>query len=142
MSNAAQLEKHESLTVEPTTVMAKKHLPSSPFPRKYVHSVFTTMHDAQQAAQTLQNAHFAESDVYLLDGQDFIEAVSRGQSLFGFLTSTVSDVYLNEASQGRTFLAIRLSSYAQLKHIRDLLAPHHAYLVRYIDTWATTELLP
>lgn len=128
--------------VEPVTVITERSLPASPFPRKYVHSVFTSMDDAQQAAQALRASHIAESDMYLLDGRDFIEAVSRGQSPFGFLTSTVSDVYLNEAEQGRSFLAIRPASYGQLKQIRDLLAPHHAYLVRYIDTWAITELLP
>ena len=52
------------------------------------------------------------------------------------------DIYLREASRGRSFLAVRPASYAQLKQIRDLLAPHRAYLAKYIDTWTLTELLP
>lgn len=134
MRNATTLEKHESLIVEQVL--------GTPFPRKYVHSVFVDLQDAQQAAQALRAAHFDEHDIYVLESRDFAEAVSRGQSFLGFLTSMTYDVYLDEASQGRVFLAVRPRSYAQLNQIRDLLAPHHAYLVRYIDTWTMTELLP
>ena len=34
-----------------------------------------------------------------------------------------------------------LETYEQLNQIRDLLAPHGAYLANYIDTWTVTELL-
>jgi hypothetical protein len=134
MYDATTLEKHETLIVE--------QVPGAPFPRKYVHSVFVDLQDAKQAAQALRAAHFDGQDIYVLESRDFAEAVSRGHSLLSFLTSTAYDMYLNEASQGRAFLAVRPRSYAQQKQIRDLLAPHHAYLVRYMDTWTMTELLP
>ncbi len=71
-----------------------------------------------------------------------MEAVAQDQSPFDIVTSMDYDLYLREASRGRPFLAVRLASYVQLKQIADLLAPHHAYLAKYIDTWTLTELLP
>lgn len=142
MRHATTLEKHESLMVEQVPGTSQQMLPTAPFPRKYVHSAFVNLQDAQQAAQALLAAHFDERDIYVLESHDFAEAVSRGQSFLDSLTSMVYEVYLNEASRKRAFLAVRPRSYAQLNQIRDLLAPHHAYLVRYIDTWSMTELLP
>ena len=134
MHDATTLERHESLLVEQAL--------KTPFPRKYVHSVFVDVQAARQAAQALRAAHFDERDIYVLESHEFVEAVSRGHSFLSSLTSMAYDVYLNEASQERAFLAVRPRSYTQLNQIRDLLAPHHAYLVRYIDTWTMTVLLP
>jgi hypothetical protein len=132
----------EQLIVEQSPISTKRALPAGPFPRKYVHSVFVNLQDAWQAALALRAAGFDEQNIHILESRDFVEAVSQGQSPFDFLTSMDYDVYLREASRGRTFLAVRPASHTQLKQIRDLLAPHHARLVNYIDTWTVAELLP
>ncbi len=147
MKYAEAFEKYEQLTIAPMgaeqlAVSKKRMLPTAPFPRKYVHSVFVDLQDAKQAAQTLRAAGFGERDIYVLEGSDFVEAALRGQSPLGFLTSMDDDVYMREASRGRSFLAVRPTNFAQLKQIRDLLAPHNAHLVKYIDTWTVAELLP
>jgi len=147
MNYTATVETYEPLTseqliVEQPPVSTKRALPAGPFPRKYVHSVFVNLQDARQAALALRAAGFEEQNIHILQSRDFVEAVSRGHSPFDFLTSMDYDVYLREASRGRTFLAVRPVNYAQLKQIRDLLAPHRARLANYIDTWTLTELLP
>ncbi len=147
MNYTATVETYEPLTseqlvVEQLPVPAKRTLPASPFPRKYVHSVFVDLQDARRAALALRAAGFDERDIYILPSRDFVEAVSQGQSPFDFLTSMDYDVYLRETSRGRTFVSVRPANYSQLRQIADLLAPHHARLVNYIDTWTTSELLP
>src|SRR5258706_12944661 len=117
MNYAATLEKYEPLTIEPLVVeqlpvRTKRALPTPPFPRKYVHSVFVNLQDAKQAAQTLRAAGFDERNIYVLASRDFVEAVSQGQSPLGFLTSMDYDVYMAEASRGRSFLAMRPANHA------------------------------
>ncbi len=147
MNYVATLETYETLTgeqlvVEQLPVFTKQTLPVAPFPRKYVLSAFVEMPDARQAAHELLAAGFDERVIHVLQSSEFVEAVAQDQSPFNIVTSMDYDLYLREASRGRSFLAVLPASYAQLKQIRDLLAPHHAYLAKYIDTWTLTELLP
>jgi hypothetical protein len=147
MNNVATLETYEPLTSEPLVVeqlpvSTKRTLPAVPFPRKYVLSVFVDLQDARQAAHALRAAGFDERDIHVLHHRAFVEAVAQDQSPFNLVTSMDYDLYLREASRGRSFLAVRPASYAQLKPIRALLAAHHAYLAKYIATWTLTELLP
>ena len=128
--------------IEQLPVPTKRMLPTRPFPLKHVHSVFARLQDARQAALALRNAGFDERNIHILESQDYMEAVSQGHSPLGFLTSMDYDVYLSEANQGRSFLVVRPTGYAQLEQIRSLLAPHRARLARYIDTWTMSELLP
>src|SRR5947209_9676821 len=109
MNNTATIETYEPLTseqlvIEQSPVSTKPTLPVAPFPRKYVHSVFVNLQDARRAALALRAAGFDERDIYILPSRDFVEAVSQGHSPFGFLTSMDHDVYLREASRGRTFV--------------------------------------
>jgi len=147
MKYTATFEMYEPLTseeliAEQTPLSTKWALPAAPFPRKYVHSVFVDLQDARRAALVLRAAGFDERDIHVLQSHDFVEALAQGQSALGFLTSMDYDVYLREASRGSSFLVVRPTRYAQLKQIRDLLAPHHARLAKYIDTWTVTDLLP
>ena len=147
MKNVAILDKQETLTLEQSVVeqvpaFTKRVLPVAPFPKKYVLSMFVDLQDARQAALSLCAAGFDERNIYVLESRDFVEAVAQGQSLMDFLTSMDYDVYLDEASRGHSFVAVRPASSSQLKQIRDLLAPHRARLTKYIETWTVTELLP
>jgi hypothetical protein len=147
MNDLATLETYEPLTrerlvIEQLPVSTKRALPAAPFPRKYILSVFVDLQDARQAALALRAAGFDERGIHVLQSRDVVAAVAQDQSPFDIVTSIDCDMYLREASRGRFFLAVRPAGYAQLKQIRDLLAPHHAYLAKYIDTWTLTELLP
>jgi hypothetical protein len=139
-------ETYEQLTSEPMDVeqlpmTIERRLPAAPFPRKFVLSVFVDLQDARQAAYALHTAGFNERDIHILQGHDFVKSVTQDQSPFEIITSIDYDMYLREAHRERFFLGVRPTSYGQLKQIRDLLAPHHAYLANYIDTWTVTELL-
>ena len=129
-------------TFEALSIPSERMLPTTPFPRKYIHSAFNDREDALRAAQALRDAGYDSRDIYVLAYADYAEAMERGQSLLGSLTSTDLDVYLNEARHGRTILAVRLANRGQMEQVRDLLAPHRAHLVRYIDTWTVAQLLP
>jgi hypothetical protein len=131
----------EQVDVEQLPMTMERKLPAAPFPRKYVLSVFINLQDARQAANALCTAGFNEGDIHILQNHEFVKSVTQDQSPFEIVTSIDYDIYLREAHRDRFFLAVRPTGYGQLKQIRDLLAPHHAYLANYIDTWTVTELL-
>jgi hypothetical protein len=95
-----------------------------------------------QAVGALRQAGFDVRDIYLLSYRDYEDALGRGQGFFSSLTSTDLDVYLDAARRGNLILAIRLANYGQVEQVRDLLAPHRAHLVRYVDAWTVAHLLP
>ncbi len=41
-----------------------------------------------------------------------------------------------------TILAVHLSRDEQILRVRNLLAAHHAHLMKYVDTWTFAHLLP
>lgn len=123
-------------------VSTMRTFPAAPFPRKYIHSVFNNLEDAMHALLTLLVAGYDAKDIHIMTGHDLIEALEQSQTLISFLCSSDYDVYLNEGKRGRHILAVRLSNYEQIQQVRDLLAPHHAYLMKYIDTWTVAPLIP
>lgn len=129
-------------TIEGLALTSTRTLTTTSFPRKYVHSAFSNSQDAVQAVQALRKAGFDARDIYLLSYRDYEDALGRGQGFFGSLTSTDLDIYLDAARRGNLILAIRLANYGQVEQVRDLLAPHRAHLVRYVDTWTVAHLLP
>lgn len=152
MTNTTTLETYETLIIEidqPVVEQAPlstkptfSNVPAPRFPYKYVHAIFVDAHDARQAALSLLAAGVDEKDIFVMKGRDYVEAISQGQSPLGFLTSIDYDIYLHEASRGRSFVAVRPGGYSQLTQIRDLLAPHRARHVNYFDKWTLAELLP
>lgn len=128
-------------TMTPDTYK-QRMFPAAPFPRKHIHSVFNDRQDALQAAQALRALGYNDRDIHILSNTDYLEAVERGQTLIGSLTSTDLDAFLDEARQGCTILAVRLSNHGQMEQVRDLLISHHARLMKYIDTWTMVHLLP
>jgi hypothetical protein len=146
MLYAATLETSDQLTneqvdVEHLPISNERRLPPSPFPRKFVLSVFVDLRDARQAVYALRAAGFDERGIHILQSHEFVKSVTQDQSPFEIVTAIDYDIYLREARRERFFVAVRPTSYGQLKQIRNLLAPHHAFLANYIDTWTTTELL-
>ena len=129
-------------TYKEEIVSTAQTLPEAPFPRKYVHSVFNDLQDAVQAYLKLLEAGYDDKDIHILTSDRYVEAVEQRQTLMSFLLSSDLDVYRQEARRGYHILAVRLSRYEQMEQIRKLLAPHHAHLMKYVDTWSVTELIP
>ena len=117
-------------------------LPVAPFPRKHIHSVFDRLQDATQARFTLLEAGYEGKDIHILTSRDYAEAVEQGQTFISFLAPVDLDEYQYEARRGRHILAVRVTNYEQMRQIRDMLVPHHAHLMKYIDTWTVTDLVP
>lgn len=147
MKNVATIETYEPLTREQLAAeqvqVSPQPAPSvAPLHSKYVLSVFVDLQDAMQAGQTLRNAGFEEETIRVLTSHDLLEAVAQDHSPFNLVTSTDHSPYLREARRGRFFLVVYPTGYTQLPRITRLLAPHRAYLAKYIDTWTTADLLP
>ena len=147
MKNVATIETYEPLTREQLTaeqaqVSPQPAPPVAPLHSKYVLSVFVDLQDAIQAGQKLRIVGFEEETIRVLTSHDLLEAVAQDHSPFNLVASIDHEPYLREAYRGRFFLVVYPSRYAQLPRIARLLASHHAYLARYIDTWTVTELLP
>lgn len=123
-------------------VSTARALPEAPFPRKHVHSVFDDLQDAVHAYLKLLEAGYDDKDIHILASDKYVEAVEQRQTLMSFLLSNDLDMYRQEARWGHHILVVRLSRYEQMKQIRGLLVPHHAHLMKYVDTWTVTELLP
>jgi hypothetical protein len=123
-------------------VSPEQTVPGAPFPHKYVHCVFDDLQDAGQAVQTLRASGFDAREIHLMRGWDYMEAVEQRQTLVSFFSSGDYDGYLREAHRGSYILAVHPSRQEQMKQVRDLLAPHGARLMKYIDTWTVADLLP
>ena len=138
---------------EQAPVSSERMFPANPFPRKYVHSVIDNLEDAVQAVYALRVAGYDARDIHVMASWDFVEAVERRylqqsrlsktlMRFHAFIDEGFGDVYLHEACRGHHILAVRLSRSEQMEQVRDLLASHQAYLMKYVDTWTVTDLLP
>ncbi len=126
--------------------------PVAPFLKKYVHSVFDDLQQARQAVQALHDAGYDARSVHLMQGQEFVAAVEQRhqqqsrllETLMRFFSSTddgfFGDVYLQEARRGHHILAVHLPRAEHVLHVRDLLVPYQARLIKYVGTWAVTDL--
>jgi hypothetical protein len=131
-------------------VSSQQTLPVAPYPRKHVHCAFDKLEDAVHALQALRAVGYNAGDISLMASWDYVEAVEREPQqprrfletlldFFSFLDDSF-DVYLREARRGRHILAVRVSRHEQIMQVRDVLVPHHAHLMKYIDTWTVADL--
>ena len=136
---------------EQAPVSSQRMFPATPFPRKYVHSVIDDLQYAVQAVYALRVAGYDARDIHVMASWDFVEAVERRHQnrlskaltrFLSFIDEGFGDVYLHEACRGHHILAVRLSRPEQMEQVRDLLAAHQAYLMKYVDTWTVTDLPP
>ena len=133
---------------------SERTFPPAPFPRMYVHCVIDDLYYVVQAVHALRAAGSNARDIHVMACWDFVEAVERRQQrqqsrlskmlkrLLSFFDEGFSDVYLHEALRGHHILMVRLSSNEQMEQVRDILARHDAYLIKYVDTWTVTDLSP
>ena len=137
---------------EQLSLTSQRTFPAAPFPCKYVHSVVDTLQDAAQAVLALQAAGCDTRDIHLMASWDFVAAVEGGYQQQGRLSQTFlqifslidegfEEVYLHEARRGHHILVVRPSRHEQIIQVRDLLASHHAHLVKYVDSWTVANLL-
>ncbi len=136
---------------EQFSVSSQRTFPAAPFPRKYIHCIIDDLHNAVQAVHALRADGFDTKDIHVMASWDFVEAIERRYQqksrlsralMHLFINSGFCNTYLHHACRGHHFLAVRLSRYQQMEQVRDLLAPYHTHLMKYIDTWTIAELLP
>jgi hypothetical protein len=134
-------------------VSSERTFPAAPFPRKYIYCVIDDLRYAVQAVYALRADGYDASDIHVMASWDYMEAVERGYQqqsclskmlsrLASFFDEGFGDVYLREARRGRHILTVRLSRSELMEQVRDLLASHHAHLIKYVDTWTVADLLP
>jgi hypothetical protein len=135
-----------------SSLPTQQMFPPTPFPRKYVHSVFKDLQQAEQAIQALHDAGYDARDIHLLASQEFVAAIEHrlqqknalSETLMRFFASTddgfPGDMYLHEARRGHHILVVYLPRAEQMEQVRDLLAPYHAHFIKYIGTWTVTDL--
>jgi hypothetical protein len=131
-----------SYTMEELPGTRQQALPEASFPNKYVHSVLDDQQDALQASLTLIAAGYNAEDIHILTYESYVEATERKHSIGDFVSSKDVDDYLREARRGACILAVRVSGHEQAEQVRKLLAPHGARIMKHIDTWTVTPLLP
>lgn len=138
---------------EQLAVSSQRAFPAAPFPRKHIHCVIDDLHHVVQAVFALRADGHDAQDIHIMSCWDYAEAVEQkrqGQShlskmltrLLTLMDEGFGDTYLHEAMRGGHILMVRLSSNKQKERVRDLLALHYAYRVKYVDAWTTTDLLP
>jgi hypothetical protein len=136
---------------EQPVVSSQQTFPADSYPHKYVHCVFEDQQDAEQAVQALLAAGYTTEDIHFMTNQDYVQATQKGnhqqgglsKSLSHFVSSLnygITDAYQNEAQRGRHILSVRISRQDQIAQVRDILALHHAHLIKYIDAWTAANL--
>jgi hypothetical protein len=134
---------------ERLSVLSKQAYPANTFPCKYVHCAIDDLREAVQAVEALQAIGYDIKDISLVACWDFAEALERSyqqqnsfsQEFTHFIDAGVDNVYRQEAKHGHHILTVHLSSFEQIEQVRNLLAPHHAHLMKYVDTWTTADLI-
>ena len=137
-----------------TPVSSERTFPAQPFPQKYVHSVINSLEDAVEAVFALRITGYDSADIHVMASWDFVEAAEREarqrngffrtmlKHLNAFMDEGFAGIYLQEAHKGRHILLVRLSGGEQLEQVCEILASHRASLMKYVDTWTVTDLLP
>lgn len=135
-------------------VSSERTFPANPFPRKHVHCALNSLEDAVEAVFALRVAGLDAIDIHVLACWDFVEAAERVHRhrngffhkmlnrLYAFMDEGFAGIYLREACQGHHILLVRLPGKEQLEQVSELLTSHRAYLIKYVDTWTVTDLLP
>lgn len=148
MNYVKTYEEYEQLPVS-----SEHTFPAAPYPRTYIQCVLDDLYDAVQAVHALRSIDFDPGDIHVMASWDFVEAVEHRQQrqncltkmltrFLTFLDEGFGDIYLHEALRGHHILAIRLSRNEQILQVRDVLAFHHARLIKYVDMWTVADLPP
>lgn len=138
---------------EQLAISSQRIFPSSPFPRKHVHCVFDDLHHVVQAVFALRADGHDARNIHVMSCWDYVEAVERKRQSQGCLSKALTrlltlmdegfgDTYLREAMRGGHILMVRLSNNKQKERVRDLLALHYGYRMKYVDAWTVIDLLP
>jgi hypothetical protein len=136
---------------EQLPVSSERAFPAAPFPCQYVHCVVDDLRYAVQAVYALRTAGYNARDIHVMASWDFVEAVERREQqqnrftrvltrILSFIDEDFANMYLSTALRGKHVLMVRLSASEQMEQVRDVLAAHHAHLIKYVDTWTVTTL--
>lgn len=142
---------HTTNFYDQLSVSSERTLPPSPYPRSYMHCALTDLEDAVRAVYALRVVGYAAQDIHVLSRWDYVEACERLSQergaflnlfwrLSSFFDEGFGDTYLRAARAGGHILAVRLASRNQVEQTRQILAAHHAHLIKYVDSWVTVDL--
>jgi hypothetical protein len=119
------------------------------YPKGWVVAVIHERAQAEQAAEELRAAGFADEDVRLFSGEEvleldraFNEQRSLGQRLGALLPSdegAAQQEYLEEARRGHHFVLVHASG-PETERARSVLASHRAHAMRHYGDLAITDL--
>lgn len=146
MNNIEIQEIYEQLPVS-----SERAFPAAPFPRQYIHCVVDDLRYAVEAVYALRAAGYDAGNIHVMACWDYVEAVERRDRqqncitrlltrILSFIDEDFSNVYLSAALRGKHVLMVRLTAREQMEQVRDVLAAHHAHLIKYVDTWTVTTL--
>jgi hypothetical protein len=138
---------------EQVPISSERAFPAASFPRQYVHCVVNDLRYAVEAVYALRAAGYDAGNIHVMASWDYVEAVERRYQrqncltriltlILSFLDEDFAEVYLRAAQQGKPVLMVRLSDREQMEQVRNVLADHHAHLIKYVDTWTVTTLCP
>lgn len=136
---------------EEIRVSSEQTFPPTPFPYKYVHCVIDDLEYLVQAVHALRADGHAIKDIHVRTCWDFVEAFERKQQnnltkmfsrIISFFDERFGDTYLKQAQQGHHILMLYIPNNKRIQRVCDLLTVHHAYLIKYVDTWTVTDLFP
>ena len=109
--------------------------------------------EADRAAQAARAAGFADGDVLVFHGREALaekeikeEGRNPVQRAFAAVAETMTepgayeDAYLAEARAGHSLVNLHAAKPEEVERALDVLARHHAHLVKQFGRWTTTEL--
>jgi hypothetical protein len=136
---------------EQLPVSSERAFPAAPFPRQYVHCVVDDLRYAVEAVYALRAAGYDAGNIHVMASWDYVDAVEHKYQrqhclkrilmyILSFIDEDFGDAYLSAALRGKHVLMVRLAAREQMEQVRDILADHHAHLIKYVDTWTVTTL--
>ena len=120
------------------------------YPTNHVGAVFAWRLDAEEAAEALRAAGFA--DIAIFHGQDAyatIRDASRHLTAFTRAWRRVRDLgdegefhwhSLSALRYGGSYLIVRVRTSEQARRARDVLLPHYAHDIWYLGAWTVERL--
>lgn len=122
-------------------------------PQDWIVGVIDTPADAEQAAQDLHNAGFADEEVLLSHGPDAEQAFQDQAAHQGLLkrimsllvgdaneSSSFADDYTEEAKLGHSIISVYVPQNEDIAQAQQILEAHGGHRIKHYGQWVTTHL--
>ncbi|HEU5231049.1 MAG TPA: hypothetical protein VFU49_24725 [Ktedonobacteraceae bacterium] len=99
-----------------------------------LYGIFDDLQCAERAIEELQCAGYDVGNIHLIESQQLSVNGCQLRNYFFPLSgnSMFCDIYLQAAQRGYHILTVDLLRAEQVEHVRNLLAPYHARLIKYV----------